>query len=91
MEVFVGLICRQTGSNRYQRPIISFAAMLAVKPTTQTWHEPGDFNSKLSGISWVSQLLLFYHCARQEAVFRLQHLNATSQMNSTAGRVPMTC
>lgn len=75
MEVFVGLICRQTGGNRYQSPIISFAAMLAVKPTTKTWHEPGDFNSKLSGIIWVSQLLLFHHCARQETMFRLQHLN----------------
>ena len=49
--------------------------MFAVKQTIETWHELGNFNSKLSGIIWVSQLLLFYHCARQEARIRLQHLN----------------
>lgn len=72
MDVFIGLICHQTGSNGYQSPIVSFAAMLTVKPTTGTWHEPGDFNSKLSGIIWVSQLLLFHHCTRQEVVLRRQ-------------------
>ncbi len=75
MDIFVGMICHDTGGSRYESPIVSFAAMLAVKPTTKTWQEPGDFSSKLSGIIWVSQLLLFYHCTRQEASLRRQQMS----------------
>lgn len=40
--------------------------MLGIKPSTKGWMEPGNFNSNLSGIMWVVQLLIFYDSARTE-------------------------
>ncbi|KAK0924951.1 hypothetical protein LTR29_018106 [Friedmanniomyces endolithicus] len=40
--------------------------MLSIKPSTQGWIGPGDFNSHLSGIIWVVQLLFFFDSARKE-------------------------
>lgn len=60
-DFFRALICVQTGTHRYGSIILSFAAMLSIKPTTKTWKAPGNFNSSLSGLIWVSQLILFYH------------------------------
>lgn len=40
--------------------------MLGIKPSTQSWLEPGNFNSNLSAIIWVVQLLFFYDSARKE-------------------------
>ncbi|TKA23808.1 hypothetical protein B0A54_17892 [Friedmanniomyces endolithicus] len=39
--------------------------MLSIKPSTQGWMEPGNFNSSLSAMIWVVQLLIFHHCARE--------------------------
>ncbi|OQN95159.1 hypothetical protein B0A48_18856 [Cryoendolithus antarcticus] len=39
--------------------------MLSIKPSTQSWLEPGNFNSNSSAIIWVVQLLLFYDNARK--------------------------
>ncbi|TKA73156.1 hypothetical protein B0A55_10843 [Friedmanniomyces simplex] len=56
----------QTGSRRYHSPLLSFCAMLSIKPSTKSWLEPGNFNSQLSAMIWVVQLLFFYDNARKE-------------------------
>lgn len=66
LELWMLLICQDTGSRRYSSPLLSFCAMLSIKPSTQGWLEPGNFNSNLSAIIWVVQLLIFYYCARKE-------------------------
>lgn len=48
--------------------------MLGIKPSTKGWMEPGNFNSNLSGIIWVVQLLIFYDSARKEQEDRDQTL-----------------
>jgi hypothetical protein len=60
------LICHGYGGRRYSAPLLSFCAMLSVKPHTRTWKEPGNYNSCLSGIIWVVQLLVFHASARWE-------------------------
>ena len=60
------LISHDTGSRRYQSPLLSFCTMLSIKPSTRGWMEPGNFNSRLSAIIWVVQLLIFYDSARRE-------------------------
>jgi hypothetical protein len=40
--------------------------MLSIKPSTKGWLEPGNFNSYLSAMIWVVQLLVFYDSARKE-------------------------
>ena len=40
--------------------------MLSIKLATSSWMEPGNFNSHLSGIIWIVQLLVFYDSARRE-------------------------
>lgn len=40
--------------------------MLSIKPSTRSWTEPGNFNSSLSAIIWVVQLLIFYDSALKE-------------------------
>jgi superfamily II DNA or RNA helicase len=50
-----------------QCPLVSFAAQMAYKSQTSlAWHEAHNFNSILSGLVWVAQLLLFYHAAAEE-------------------------
>jgi hypothetical protein len=56
----IALICHEFGSNRYSSPLLSFCAMLSVKPYTKTWKEPGNYNSYLSSMIWVAQLIIFY-------------------------------
>lgn len=34
--------------------------MLSVKPSAKTWKEPGYYNSCLSGVIWVVQLIIFH-------------------------------
>ena len=65
VKLWMLLICHHTGSRRYSSPLLSFCAMLSIKPSTSGWMEPGDFNSHLSGIIWVVQLLIFYDSARK--------------------------
>jgi superfamily II DNA helicase RecQ len=66
IDFWMLLVRHQTGSRRYKSPLLSFCAMLSIKPSTQSWLEPGNFNSHLSAIIWVVQLLLFFDSARKE-------------------------
>ncbi|KAJ9625939.1 hypothetical protein H2203_004708, partial [Taxawa tesnikishii (nom. ined.)] len=66
VELWMLVIRHTTGARRYRSPIVSFCAMLSIKPSTQGWMEPGNFNSSLSAMIWVAQLLIFYDCARKE-------------------------
>ncbi len=56
----MALICHEFGGNRYSSPLLSFCAMLSVKPYAKTWKEPGNYNSCLSGVIWVVQLIIFH-------------------------------
>jgi hypothetical protein len=60
------LICYITGTRRYQSPLLSFCAMLSIKLSTRSWIEPSNFNSSLSALIWVMQLLVFYNSASKE-------------------------
>jgi superfamily II DNA or RNA helicase len=62
----MALVCHRFGGTRYSSPLLSFCAMLSVKPHTRTWKEPGNYNSCLSGVVWVVQLLIFYASASAE-------------------------
>ncbi|KAK0257443.1 hypothetical protein LTR35_018222, partial [Friedmanniomyces endolithicus] len=66
IEFWVLLVCQNTGSRRYSSPLLSFCAMSSIKPSKQGWIGAGDFNSHLSGIIWVVQLLFFFDSARKE-------------------------
>jgi hypothetical protein len=59
LELWMLLICHTTGARRYQSPLLSFCAMLSIKLSTRSWMEPGNFNSSLSALIWVVQLLVF--------------------------------
>ena len=48
--------------------------MLSIKPSTKGWLEPGNFNSHLSAMIWVVQLLIFCDSARKEQQGRGQTL-----------------
>ncbi len=56
----MAVICHEFGGNRYSSPLLSFCAMHSVKPFTKTWKEPGNYNSFLSGLTWVVQLVIFH-------------------------------
>jgi hypothetical protein len=60
------LICYTTGARRYESPLLSFYAMLSIKPSTRSWMEPSNFNSSLLAIIWIMQLLVFYNSALKE-------------------------
>ena len=49
----MALICHEFGGNRYSSSLLSFCAILSVKPYTKTWKEPGNYNTCLSGVIWV--------------------------------------
>jgi superfamily II DNA helicase RecQ len=66
VRMWMLLISHSTGARRYRSPLVSFYAMLSIKPSTSGWMRPGDFNSHLSAIIWVVQLLIFYDSARKE-------------------------
>ena len=66
LEFWILLICHTTGARRYESPLLSFCAMLSIKPSTRSWIEPGNFNSSLSAIIWVVQLLVFYDSTSKE-------------------------
>ena len=46
----MALVCHEFGGDRFSSPLLSFCAMLSVKPRTNSWKELGDFNSCLSGL-----------------------------------------
>ena len=66
LEFWILLICHTTGARRYESPLLSFCAMLSIKPSTRSWIEPSNFNSSLSAIIWVVQLLVFYDSTSKE-------------------------
>lgn len=74
LEMWMLIISYNTGARRYQSPLLSFCAMLSIKPSTKGWLEPGNFNSHLSAMIWVVQLLIFYDSARKEQQGRGQTL-----------------
>jgi hypothetical protein len=53
LELWILLIYYTTGARRYESPLLSFCAMLSIKPLTKSWMEPGNFNSSLSAVIWV--------------------------------------
>lgn len=66
LELWMLVICHTTGARRYQSPLLSFCAMLSIKPSTRSWMEPGNFNSSLSALIWNVQLLVFYDSVLKE-------------------------
>jgi hypothetical protein len=40
--------------------------MLSIKPSIRSWIEPGNFNSSLSAIIWIVQLLMFHDSTLKE-------------------------
>ena len=66
LELWTLVICHTTGARRYKSPLLSFCAMLSIKSSTRSWMEPGNFNSSLSAIIWIVQLLIFYDSALKE-------------------------
>jgi hypothetical protein len=50
LEMWMLIISHNTGARRYQSPLLSFCAMLSIKPSTKGWLEPGNFNSHLSAM-----------------------------------------
>jgi len=59
---FFDLVCANLGRNVFASPLVSYAAMLAVKPSTQSWKEANDYSPCLSGLIWVCQLLVLHWC-----------------------------
>ena len=57
-KFFHAMICFRTYGNKYCSALVSFTAMLALNPSSALWKAPGDFNSCLSGIVWVVQLII---------------------------------
>jgi hypothetical protein len=53
VALLMALICHEFGGSQYSSPLLSFCAMLSVKPYTKTWKEPGNYNSCLSSVIWV--------------------------------------
>lgn len=66
LELWTLLICHTTGARRYESPLLSFCAMLSIKPSTNGWMESRNFNSNLSAIILVVQLLVFYDSVLKE-------------------------
>jgi hypothetical protein len=66
LELWILLICYTTGARWYESPLLSFCAMLSIKLSIRSWIEPGNFNSSLSAIIWIVQLLVFYDSTLKE-------------------------
>jgi len=79
LALSMALICHEFGGRRYSSPLLSFCAMLSVKPHTKTWKEPGNYNSCLSGVIWVVQLIIFYASACLEKAERGDTLERIEQ------------
>lgn len=62
----MAVICHEFGGSRYSSPLLGFCAMQSVRPFTKTWKEPGNYNSFLSGLIWVAQLIIFHASASLE-------------------------
>jgi hypothetical protein len=66
LELWMLLICHTIGAYRYESLLLSFCAMLSIKPSIRSWMESSNFNSSLSAIIWIVQLLVFYDSALKE-------------------------
>ncbi len=67
LSVFcMAIICHEFGGSRYSSPLLGFCAMHSVRPFTKTWKEAGNYNSFLSGLIWVVQLVIFHASASLE-------------------------
>jgi hypothetical protein len=69
-KFYISLICQTVGSRPFRSAVLSFCAMLSRKRnrTRQrdnkqgalcSWQSPGNFNSNLSALTWVAQVILF--------------------------------
>ncbi|KAH7231070.1 hypothetical protein BKA59DRAFT_368770, partial [Fusarium tricinctum] len=67
---YISLICHTVGSKPFRSPVLSFCAMLSRRKSLRrqgdaeqrircTWQEPGNFNSNLSILTWIAQIILF--------------------------------
>jgi hypothetical protein len=67
---YISLICHTVGSKPFRSPVLSFCAMLSRRKSLRrqgdaeqrmrcTWQEPGNFNSNLSILTWIAQVILF--------------------------------
>ena len=66
LELWILLIYHITSARWYESPLLSFYAMLSIKPLIRSWIEPSNFNSSLSAIIWIVQLLVFYDSTLKE-------------------------
>ena len=60
LELWVRLIRHTTGARPFESPLVSFCALNSIKQTTGSWMEAGNFNSTLSAMIWVVQLVIFF-------------------------------
>jgi hypothetical protein len=69
-KFYISLICQTVGSRPFRSAVLSFCAMLSRRRnrTRQrdnkqgalySWRSPGNFNSNLSALTWVAQIVLF--------------------------------
>ena len=68
-RLYLALICHTVGSVPFHSPVLSFCAMLSRKVRGKgrgLWEEPGNFNSRLSALTWTAQLVLFDYACFQE-------------------------
>ncbi|OBT41396.1 hypothetical protein VE00_09167 [Pseudogymnoascus sp. WSF 3629] len=69
-RLYLALICHTVGSVPFKSPVLSFCAMLSRKVRGNgrgLWEEPGNFNSHLSALTWVAQLVIFdYACFHEQ-------------------------
>jgi hypothetical protein len=77
-----GADLHEFGGNCYSSPLLSFCAMLSVKPHTKTWKEAGNYNSCLSGVIWAVQLIIFHASACLEKAELVGTSSASSSIAS---------
>ena len=53
MAFSMAMVYYELSGNCYSSPLLSFAAIYSVKLFTKIWKELGNYNSFLSGLTWV--------------------------------------
>lgn len=69
---------------RFESPVLTYCAMLAVSQNAQGWRKPGNFNSSLSGMIYCAQLWLFRQVC--EAVNKDDSVSADDLLATTCQR-----
>jgi hypothetical protein len=64
----MSMICHEFETHRFSSALLSFCAMLSIKPSTLAWKELGYFNTCLSGLIWVTQLIILHASTTLEKV-----------------------